>query len=109
MRAAAARGFINATDCADYLTKKGLPFRDAYKVTGQLVAWCIGHQTTLEELTLEQFHQFHPLFDEGVYHAISLEACVRERRSEGGPAPELVQGQITQARRDLEKLTGYRG
>ncbi|MDD2955578.1 MAG: argininosuccinate lyase [Oscillospiraceae bacterium] len=107
MRAAAAKGFINATDCADYLTKKGLPFRDAYKVTGQLVAYCIEQKTTLEELTLDQLHQFHPLFDEGIYHAISLEACVRERRSEGGPAPELVTGQIARAREELKALLGH--
>ena len=106
MRAAAAKGFINATDCADYLTKKGLPFRDAYKVAGQLVAFCIAEGTTLEELSLEQFCKFHPLFDEGVYHAISLEACVKERRSEGGPAPELVKGQIARAREALAALTG---
>ena len=72
MRRAAAKGFINATDCADYLTKKGLPFRDAYKLTGCMVADCIAQDKTLEELTLEQFQQYSPLFAPDIYEAIDL-------------------------------------
>ena len=102
MRAAAARGFINATDCADYLVKKGLPFRDAYKITGTLVAACIRQGLTLETLPLEQYRAMHPLFGEDVYHAISLDTCVRERRSEGGPAPESVRRQIDLTRAQME-------
>ena len=102
MRAAAARGFINATDCADYLVKKGLPFRDAYKITGTLVAACIRQGLTLETLPLEQYREMHPLFGEDVYHAISLDTCVRERRSEGGPAPESVRRQIDLTRAQME-------
>ena len=102
MRAAAARGFINATDCADYLVKKGLPFRDAYKITGTLVAACIRQGLTLETLPLEQYREMHPLFDEDVYQAISLDTCVRERRSEGGPAPESVRRQIDLTRAQME-------
>ena len=102
MRAAAARGFINATDCADYLVKKGMPFRDAYKITGTLVAACIRQGLTLETLPLEQYREMHPLFDEDVYHAISLDTCVRERRSEGGPAPESVRRQIDLTRAQME-------
>ncbi len=102
MRAAAARGFINATDCADYLVKKGLPFRDAYKITGTLVADCIRQNLTLETLPLEQYKAMHPLFDEDVYTAIALETCVRERKSEGGPAPEAVQQQIALTERILK-------
>ena len=102
MRAAAARGFINATDCADYLVKKGLPFRDAYKITGTLVAACIRQGLTLETLPLEQYRKMHPLFDEDVYHAINLDTCVRERRSEGGPAPESVRRQIDLTRAQME-------
>lgn len=94
MRRAAAKGFINATDCADYLAKKGLPFRDAYKITGQLVAYCIEKDTTLEDLPLFALKEHCPLFDEDVYHAISLDTCVKERKSAGGPAPEQVQKQI---------------
>ncbi len=90
MRKAAAGGFINATDCADYLTKKGVPFRDAYKATGALVARCIDLGTDLENLPIEEYKQIHPVFDDGVYEAINLEKCVSGRTSFGGPAPENV-------------------
>ena len=103
MRAAAAKGFINATDCADYLVGKGLPFRDAYKITGQLVACCIAEGETLETLSLEQYRKFSPLFEQDVYAAISLERCVAGRTSEGGPAPESVKRQIVQAREQLKE------
>jgi len=79
MRAAAAGGFINATDCADYLVSKGLPFRDAYKATGELVAICIEKNTTLEALPLAEYQAVCALFDEGVYEAIRLENCVTRR------------------------------
>ncbi len=79
MRKAAAGGFINATDCADYLVSKGLPFRDAYKATGELVALCIDKKTTLEELSLDEYKKICELFDEGVYEAIKLETCVTKR------------------------------
>ncbi len=90
MRKAAAGGFINATDCADYLVKKGLPFRDAYKATGQLVALCIDKKLTLEELPIDEYKAVCDLFDNDVYDAISLETCVSQRLSMGGPAPENV-------------------
>ena len=102
MRAAAAKGFINATDCADYLTKKGVPFRDAYKVTGQLVGYCIEKGTTLEELPLSVYKEFSDVFEEDVYAAIDLTACAMNRRSYGGPAEEGVKGQ-------LEKLAAIFG
>lgn len=79
MRNAAAKGFINATDCADFLVGKGLPFRDAYKATGELVAKCIEINSTLEELPPEEYKNVCGLFDEGVYEAINLENCVRRR------------------------------
>ena len=79
MRKAAAGGFINATDCADYLVGKGLPFRDAYKATGEIVAFCIKNGYTLETLPLEEYKKICELFDEGVYDAINLETCVRRR------------------------------
>ena len=79
MRKAAAGGFINATDCADFLVSKGLPFRDAYKATGELVALCIKKGTTLEELPIDEYKSICPLFDEGVYDAIILENCVTRR------------------------------
>ncbi len=79
MRKAAAGGFINATDCADYLVSKGLPFRDAYKATGELVALCIKENKTLETLSLDEYKSVCDLFDGGVYDAIKLENCVRRR------------------------------
>lgn len=79
MLAAASGGFINATDCADYLVSKGLPFRDAYKATGELVAVCIGLDLTLETLPLEEYKKACPLFDEGVYEAVKLENCLKKR------------------------------
>lgn len=79
MRKAAAGGFINATDCADYLVSKGLPFRDAYKATGELVALCIREGKTLETLSLDEYKQVCELFDGGVYEAIKLENCVKRR------------------------------
>ncbi len=94
MRNAAARGFINATDCADYLVKKGMPFRDAYKITGTLVALCIEKNTTLEKLPIEEYKKLCGTFEEDVYEAIKLETCVNMRKAEGGPAPESVKKQI---------------
>ena len=79
MRKAAAGGFINATDCADYLVSKGLPFRDAYKATGEIVALCIKSGETLESLPLEKYKEVCDLFDDGVYEAIKLENCVKRR------------------------------
>ena len=93
MRKAAAGGFINATDCADYLVGRGLPFRDAYKCTGELVALCIEKGTTLEELPLEEYRKVCDLFEEGVYDAISLERCVSQRTCIGAPAPENVRAE----------------
>ncbi|MFV0414112.1 MAG: argininosuccinate lyase [Oscillospiraceae bacterium] len=101
MRAAAARGFINATDCADYLTKRGVPFRDAYKITGGLVALCIHKNTTLEALPLEEYRAASPVFQEDVYEAIALNTCVAQRSSEGGPAPTAVKRQIAQYKQEM--------
>ncbi len=94
MLIAAKGGFINATDCADYLVKQGLPFRDAYKVVGALVAYCIDHSTTLDALTLDEYRQFSPVFDEGIYKAIDLWECVNQRKVVGGPGEESVKLQI---------------
>ena len=94
MRAAAGKGFINATDCADYLTKKGMPFRDAYTVTGKLVAACTAQGKTLEELSLEELQAASDLFDEDVYEAINLENCMALRGSYGGPAVSETTRQI---------------
>ena len=102
MRAAAAKGFINATDCADYLVKKGMPFRDAYKITGTLVAKCIELGVTLETLPIGEYKSLSDVFSEDVYEAISLDTCVNERKSQGGPAPESVKAQIEYIKNALE-------
>ena len=86
MRRAAGRGFINATDCADYLTKKGMPFRDAYTAVGRLVAVCSAQGKTLEELALEELKAVSDLFEADVYEALNLENCMALRASYGGPA-----------------------
>lgn len=103
MRAAAAKGFINATDCADYLVGKGLPFRDAYKITGALVAMCIESGHTLETLPIEEYQAMCPEFDVDVYEAISLENCVNGRTVLGGPAPQNVEEQAHRVLALLEK------
>ncbi|MCM1054565.1 MAG: argininosuccinate lyase [Bacteroides sp.] len=101
MRIAAAKGFINATDCADYLVKKGMAFRDAYKITGGLVALCIERGTDLEHLPLEDYKKGSELFEEDVYKAIDLDTCVNTRSSKGGPSPESVKEQIKSVRKAL--------
>ena len=106
MRKAAAGGFINATDCADYLVGKGLPFRDAYKVTGALVAYCIDHHETLETLPLTEYRAHCELFGEDVYDAISLERCVNGRRVLGGPAPENVRRETARVLAILDEKEG---
>lgn len=104
MRNAAAKGFINATDCADYLVKKGLPFRDAYKITGGLVAYCIDHQKVLETLSLEEYKEACEVFEADVFDAISLETCIKGRKVLGGPAPETVAEQIKTAKQLLAEM-----
>ena len=94
MRNAAGFGFINATDCADYLVKKGLPFRTAYKIVGELVALCIEKNESFETLPLADYKAVSEVFDEGVYAAVDLAACVKGRACVGGPAPEAVKRQI---------------
>ena len=103
MRNAASRGFINATDCADYLVGKGLAFRDAYKATGELVALCIDKGLTLETLPIEEYKAVCDLFDEDVYTAINLEKCVNDRLVPGGPSAQSVMAQIERARRLIAK------
>jgi len=98
MRRAAAEGFINATDCADYLVKKGMPFRDAYTVVGRLVNKCIAERKTLETLTIDEYKSASELFENDVFNAISLETCVAMRKVPGGPAKESVKAQIATVR-----------
>ena len=94
MKLAAQKGFINATDLADYLVKKGLPFRSAYKICGQIVGDCIASGKVLETLELEKYKKYSDLFDCDLYDEISLETCVNKRVSEGGTSPKSVEKQI---------------
>jgi argininosuccinate lyase len=102
MEKAAEKGFINATDAADYLAKKGMPFRDAYKVSGGLVAECIKRGVTLNALPIEVYKEASGLFEADVYDAIKLSACVEKRASEGGPAYASVTRQITEMKEFLK-------
>ena len=94
MKKSAQVGFINATDCADYLVKKGMAFRDAYKITGRLVAYCIANGFIFETLPLEVYREYSELFGEDVYKAIDLDTCVNERKVYGGPAEVSTRHQI---------------
>ncbi|MBQ9806718.1 MAG: argininosuccinate lyase [Clostridia bacterium] len=94
MKAAAQKGFINATDLADYLVKKGMPFRSAYKISGQLVSYCIQNNQVLETLPLETYKGYSDLFDADLYDDIDLVTCVKKRISEGGTSPESTDAQI---------------
>ena len=101
MKKAAQKGFINATDLADYLVRKGLPFRSAYKISGQTVAKCIAENKVLEELTLEEFKAFSPLIEGDVYEALDLLTCVEKRVSFGGTSVGMVEKQIACVRAAL--------
>jgi argininosuccinate lyase len=103
MRRAASEGFINATDCADYLVKRGMPFRDAYTVTGKLVHYCIYNEKTLETLPLETYKAFSELFGEDVYDAVRLESCVEQRSVPGGPSVKSVQAQLDSVEKFLKE------
>lgn len=104
MHKAAQKGFINATDLADYLTKKGMPFRDAYHLSGQLVAYCVDHDTVLEDLPLDFYKAKSDLFDEDVFEAIDLKNCLLKRTSLGGPTPASVLKQVGEVREKLAAL-----
>ena len=101
MRKAAAEGFINATDAADFLVKKGMPFRTAYKITGQLVAHCIASHQTLETLPISEYQGMSDLFTDDIYEAVNLDTCVKSRISEGGTSPESVIAQIENIRKTV--------
>ena len=98
MRHAAAKGFINATDLADYLVKKGMAFRDAYKISGTIVAYCIDNNTVLEELSLDVYKKYSDLFDKDLYDYINLETCTFKRTSLGASGIESVEAQIKDLR-----------
>ncbi len=101
MYSAAKRGFINATDLADYLTKKGVPFRTAYKIVGTVVGKCVKENKTLDELTLEEYKEYSDTFDADLYGEISLETCIRKRISKGSTGYGAVAEQIEYVERQL--------
>lgn len=104
MENAAKKGFINATDCADYLVKKGMPFRKAYKISGTIVAYCIDNNKTLDTLSIEEYKKYSELFKEDIYEAINLNNIVKQRKSYGGPAPDTVKKHIEMIEDKLSKL-----
>lgn len=106
MREAAGRGFINATDLADYLTQKGMPFRSAYKIVGSIVADCIKEGQILETLPLERYQEYSSEFEEDLYDMISLDTCVKTRISAGGTGPDSVAAQIAQVQAAMDELEG---
>ncbi len=101
MHFAALHGFINATDCADYLVKKGLAFRDAYYVVGQIVGYGVKEHLAINDMSVEKLKEFSPLFEEDVYSYIDLQTCVNQRKVLGGPSPEEVKRQIEKIESEL--------
>jgi argininosuccinate lyase len=106
MRQATEEGFLNATDAADYLVSKGLPFRQAHEVIGTLVRYCLEQKKRLDQLSVEELLRYSSLFDEGFYHYIALEPSLRRRGNVGGTAPERVREAILMARDELKKGKG---
>ena len=101
MRAAAEGGMMTATDLADYLARRGLPFRQAHAVVGHLVRWCLENGRRLDDLRLDEYRMFSPLFDEEVVRAAGVEASVRARNVYGGTAPGQVLARLTEARDEV--------
>jgi argininosuccinate lyase len=102
MRVAAGRGFSTATDIADYLVRKGLPFRNAHEVVGRTVRYCIENNKDIPELTLDEFRQFHADIDADIFDFVTLEASVNARKATGGTAREAVMKEIALAREALK-------
>ncbi len=104
MRRAARRGFMNATDAADWLVKQGVPFRDAHAIIGRLVLYCIEHEKELDELTLEEFKAVSDVFTQDIYRAIDLDTCVNSRTVAGGPSEEYIKGLVELNKKYLAEL-----
>jgi argininosuccinate lyase len=107
MRAAAGKDFTNATDLADYLAWHDVSFRDAHRIAGQVVLYCISKGKRLEELSLKEYNSFSPAFDSDVYEYISIEACVVRRDLPGGPAPSAVAMEIAELNGWLEDIRSF--
>ena len=104
MALSAVKGFTNATDAADYLVKKGMPFRDAHKVIGELVVFCISKNIAIDDLKIDELKNFSELFDEDVYEEISLKTCVEKRLTAGGCSETSVLKTIAEEKKFLEKF-----
>jgi len=103
MLEAAGGGFTNATDAADYLVYKGLPFREAHEIIGKLVLYCVQNQKSLEQIILDEFKKFSGIIEEDIYEAISLKTCVKKRKLPGGPAEEAVKVAIRMGKQLIEE------
>lgn len=101
MERSAKQGFTNATDAADYLVRKGMPFRDAHGVIGRLVVWCIDHEKAIDDCSLDELRQFSALFDHDVYEAVALKTCVDRRLTYGAPGPDVMKKVIEEEKRYL--------
>ena len=106
MKKGAAGGFTNATDVADYLVKHGMAFRNAHEIVGEIVLYCINENKLIEELTLNEFKEFSPTFQDDIYHAIDLLTCVEERNVIGGPSIESVKLQLDSLGKFINKFKG---
>ena len=103
MARSAMNGFTNATDAADYLVKKGVPFRDAHGIVGKLVLYCIAKETTIDALSLEELQEISPVFAGDIYDAVSLETCVERRLTDGAPGREAMERAIAENRAFLKR------
>ena len=104
MAESAMKGFTNATDAADYLVLKGVPFRDAHGIIGRLVLYCIDEDKAIDELSLKELKKFSDKFEEDIFDAISLKTCVNKRLTLGAPGPEVMQKVIAINKRFLENI-----
>ena len=103
MAASARNGFTNATDAADYLVGKGVPFRDAHGIVGALVLHCIDAGCALDDLSLEEFRSFSDRFEEDIFDAISLKTCVEKRLTKGAPGRKAMEAEVKEARAYLDE------
>ena len=102
MEDSAKHGFTNATDAADYLVKKGVPFRDAHGIVGQLVLTCIEKGIALDDLTLDEYKAISPVFEQDIYEAISMKTCVEKRETYGAPGPKVMEQIIAENKEYLK-------
>ena len=101
MASSAKSGFMNATDAADYLVAKGLPFRNCHETIGKMVLYCIEQGKALEDLSLEELKSFSPLFEADVYDQISVEACIKSKKSQGSTSFDSVKNQLEEIQKQM--------